>query len=67
MITNKNTGQKQTAKMLFDSTVKEVAKMNKKNGEWLNLTVNSDQNKRFLELEMDPGDGDLLKVTREIK
>ena len=53
--------------MLFDSTVKEVAKMNKKNGEWLNLTVNSDQNKRFLELEMDPGDGDLLKVTREIK
>ncbi|MCH2025098.1 MAG: hypothetical protein MK172_05100 [Verrucomicrobiales bacterium] len=67
LITNKNTGQKQTAKMLFDSTVKEVAKMNKKNGEWLNLTVNSDQNKRFLELEMDPGDGDLLKVTREIK
>ena len=66
LITNKNTGQKQTAKMFLDSTVKEVAKMNKKNGQWSDLTIHSAEEKRFLELEMDPGDGELLKVKRKI-
>ena len=67
LVTNKNTGQKQKAKISFDSTVKGVAKMNKKTGQWSDLTIHSGQEKRFLELEMSPGDGELLKVIREIK
>jgi hypothetical protein len=41
--------------------------MNKKTGQWSDLTIHSGQEKRFLELEMSPGDGELLKVIREIK
>ena len=41
--------------------------MNKKTGQWSDLMINSVQEKRFSELEISPGDGELLKVIREIK
>lgn len=67
LITNKNTGQNQKATISFDLTVKGVAKMNKKNGKWSDLTIHSAEEKRFTELEISPGDGELLKVIRKIK
>jgi hypothetical protein len=67
LVTNKHPGQKQEATLSFDATVTAVEKMDKKTGKWTKVTLAPDDKKRTAKLQLAPGDGELLKVTRTVK
>ena len=67
LVTNKHAGQKQAAVLAFDTKVTAVEKMDKKTGKWAKLSLEKVEGKGTAKLELAPGDGELLKVTRKEK
>jgi hypothetical protein len=65
LVTNKHAGQKQQATLSLDATA--VEKMDKKTGKWKKLSLVPVKGKQTVKLELAPGDGELLKVTRTKK
>lgn len=51
----------------FDAKVSAVEKMNEKTGKWAKLSLKKVEGKGTTKLELAPGDGELLKVTRAEK
>ena len=64
LVTNKHPGQKQEAVLSLDAKVTAVEKMDKKTGKWAKLSLKRAADKGSVKLELAPGDGELLKVTR---
>ena len=64
LVTNKHAGQKQEAVLSLDAKVTAVEKMDKKTGKWAKLSLKRVADKGSVKLELAPGDGELLKVTR---
>jgi hypothetical protein len=67
LVTNKHPGQKQSAMLSFDAKVSAVEKMDKKTGKWAKLSLTKVEGNGTMTLDLAPGDGELLKVTRAEK
>ncbi len=67
LVANRDAGAKRTATLTLSGKIESVKRMDKETGEWVDLKTKTVDDRTQVELQLEPGGGELLEVNRPVE